>query len=133
MLYPMFAMIVLTFIIGLITVTTRFSSVKAGAVKAKYFKTMVGENIPEFVQKTTRSFNNQFEVPVLFYVVGTLYISLNIESSLALILAWGFVLFRYIHAFIHLGYNHIIHRLTAFWLAAICVFALWLNLLVLQA
>lgn len=133
MIYPMFAMILLTFIIGLITLKTRFASVKKGAVKPKYFKLMIGDNPPEFVQQTTRSFNNQFEVPILFYVVGTLYISLNINSDLALILAWAFVLFRYAHAYIHLSYNHIIHRLSAFWLAAICVFALWVNLLILQA
>ena len=133
MIYPMFAMVLLTFIIGCITVTTRFASVKNGTVNAKYFKLMDDREIPEFVQQTTRNFNNQFETPVLFYVVCTLYVCLNIDSALATALAWGFVLFRCIHSYIHLSYNHVIHRLSAFWLAVTCVMAMWVNLLILQA
>ncbi len=124
----MAAMVLLTFIIGIITVKVRFASVKNGQISAKYYKLMHGENVPEIVIKTTRCFNNQFEIPVLFYVVCTLYVSLEIESLAGLILAWIFVIFRYIHAYIHLTYNHIIHRMLTFWLAFITIIILWLNL-----
>lgn len=133
MLYPMFAMVVLTVAIGCITVTTRFRSVRNGTVRASYYQLMAGDDVPRFVQQTTRNFNNQFEVPVLFYVVCSLYVSLGINSPLALGLAWGFVICRCVHSYIHLSYNHILHRLTAFWLAILCVLALWVNLLVVQA
>ena len=37
MLYPMFSLIVLTFIVGVITFITRYRSVQDGVVKIKYF------------------------------------------------------------------------------------------------
>ena len=128
MLYPMVAMVLLTFIVGAIAVKVRFASVKGGEVSAKYYKLMNGEDVPEIVTKTTRCFNNQFEIPVLFYVACTLYISLDIESLAGVILAWLFFALRCIHAYIHLTYNHIIHRMSVFWLAFVSVIILWLNL-----
>ena len=123
-------MVLLTFIVGFIAVTTRLSSVKKGNVKAKYYRLMEGQEVPEIITKTTRNFNNQFEVPLLFYVVCTLYISLNIESSVAIILAWLFVILRCIHSYIHLTYNNVLHRMSVFFLAFFCVLGLWVNLLV---
>lgn len=128
MLYPMVAMVLLTFVVGAVAVKVRFASVKGREVSPRYFELMQGEAIPKIVIKTTRCFNNQFEIPVLFYVVCTLYISLGIESLVAVIFAWLFVLFRCVHAYIHLTYNHVIHRMSFFWLAFICVMVLWLNL-----
>jgi hypothetical protein len=122
-------MVLLTFIIGLIAVKVRFKSVKGGLVSPKYFKLMNGEQEPEMVTITTRCFNNQFEIPVLFYVVCTLYITLGVESVAGLMFAWLFVVFRVVHAYIHLTYNHIIHRMSAFWLAFISVMAMWLILI----
>jgi hypothetical protein len=129
LIYPMFSMVLLTFIIGFIAVKTRFSSVKNGSVSAKYYRLMQGEEVPEIVTKTTRCFNNQFEIPMLFYVVCTLYLSLGIESFVAVIFAWLFVALRSVHAYIHLTYNHIIHRMSVFWSAFLTVIALWVNLI----
>lgn len=128
-LYPMFAMVVITSIIGTIALKTRLTSVKNGDVHPKYFRLMEGQDVPEQVTKTTRAYNNQFEIPVLFYVVGTLYISMGIENPVATYVAWGFVLLRAVHAAIHLTYNHVLHRLTAYWLALMCMLTLWVLLI----
>lgn len=93
---------------------------------------MEGQEVPEIITKTTRNFNNQFEIPVLFYVVCTLYISLNIESLVAIVLAWTFVALRFLHSYIHLTYNHVLHRMSVFSLSFLCVIAMWINLLVLK-
>ncbi len=132
MIFPMFTMVMLTLILGCITVKARFESVKNGSVNAKYYKLMQGDNIPDFVTKTTRCFNNQFEIPVIFYVACTLYISLGIESLVGIVFAWAFVVLRSVHAYIHLTYNHIIHRMSVFWAAFISVIALWVNLIIHQ-
>ena len=130
LLYPMFLMVLLTFTIGFFTVKARFASVKNGDVKAKYYRLMDGQKVPDIITKTTRNFNNQFEVPTLFYVVCSLYISFGIESFFALIFAWLFVLLRIVHSYIHITYNHVIHRLITFFTSSICVIVLWVNLLV---
>jgi len=129
LLYPMSFMVLLTCIVGFITVKARFASVKKGEIKAKYFKLMAGQEVPEFITTSTRNFNNQFEIPMLFYVVCTLYISLNIDSLFAVILAWLFVVFRFVHTYIHLTYNHVMHRMLVFVAAFLCVIVLWVNLL----
>ena len=93
---------------------------------------MQGQEVPEVVTKTTRCFNNMFEVPVLFYIVCTLYITFGIESYAAVVIAWLFVIFRCAQAFIHITYNRVRHRMFAFGSSVLCVFYLWVNLVVLK-
>ena len=130
LLYPMFAMVLLTFIIACIAVKVRLASVKTGEVSPKYFRLMDGQNVPDLITKTTRNFNNQFEIPTLFYVACTLYICFGIESGTALFFAWMFILLRVAHSYIHLTYNHILHRMLTFWASFMCVMVLWINLLI---
>lgn len=130
MLYAMFSMILLTVVVGIFTVKARFASVKARTVDPAYFKHMQGDNIPEWLIRTTRCFNNQFEVPMLFYVAASLHLSLGVDSTLAIALAWAFVLSRCVHAAIYLSYNHVLHRAKAYWVGLLLMLGLWLNLLV---
>jgi hypothetical protein len=123
-------MVLLTFIIGVLTVKVRFASVRNREVNPKFYKLMQGQEVPEIVTKTTRCFNNMFETPVLFYVVCSLYFASDIESVVGIIFAWLFVALRYIHAYIHLTYNHVVHRLIAFGCAFLCIMVLWGNLIV---
>lgn len=130
LLYPMFLMVVLTFVIACIAVKARFASVKNKTVRANYYRLMNGQEIPDVITKTTRNFNNQFEVPTLFYVVCSLYIFWGVNSYFALIIAWLFVILRIIHSYIHLTYNHVLHRMLAFWFSLLCVMGLWVELLI---
>ena len=132
MLYPMFAMVVLTLGIGIITIFTRFKSVKNKDISPRYYQTMTtqkGEVVPDFVHRTTRALNNQFELPVLFYVAGTLAIVMQMESTVAIATAWFFVASRVLHAIIYLTYNNLTHRLLIFWVGIIAVVELWILLL----
>ncbi|MDZ7925329.1 MAG: MAPEG family protein [Marinagarivorans sp.] len=129
MIYPMFAMVVLTLIVGCTAFYVRVKSVKNGQLKPRDFALMNAEKNPESVIKTTRNFNNQFEVPVLFYVACLAFLATNITSPLGEILAWAFVGCRIAHAFIHITYNHLLHRVIAFWLAVFVVLAQWIVLL----
>lgn len=130
LLYPMFLMVVLTFVIACIAVRVRFASVKNRTVKSNYYRLMSGQEVSDIITKTTRNFNNQFEVPVLFYVACCLYILWGINNDFALIIAWLFVVVRVAHSYIHLTYNNVIHRALAFWLSLLCVMGLWITLLI---
>ncbi len=133
MVYPMFAMVLLTLFVGLLTVKARFNSIKNREISMKYYQLMQGDNVPSAITLSTRCFNNMFEVPVLFYVATTLYLVLAIESSTSLVLAWVFVILRFIQACIHLGYNNVMHRLLVFWLGFFTAIAIWVNLLLLHS
>jgi hypothetical protein len=123
-------MVLLTLGAACIAIKNRFFSVKNESTSHKYFQLMQGENIPLTVTKTTRCFNNLFEIHVMFYVAGSLYISLQIDSMFAIIFAWTFVIARLIQAAVNITYNNVIHRILALWLSVFSVFVLWINLLV---
>lgn len=130
MVYAMFAMVLLTFAVGLVTVITRVSVINKKQVSIKAFALMDYQKMPDKVTQTTRNFNHLFEVPLLFYVAASLCVYLSIDNYLTLALAWLFVASRYLHSFIHLTYNNILHRLSIFWLGFICVLGLWIVLVV---
>ena len=130
MIYAMAAMVLLTFIVGTVAIKRRFASVKSGNIDAKYFKLMAGEQVPDDVAKSTRNFNNLFEVPLLFYIAATLHVVLALNSITGLIFAWLFVSFRFWHSYIHLTYNKLVHRMTIYWLGLLCVLVMWINLLI---
>jgi hypothetical protein len=96
-------------------------------MKISYFRLMSGEALPENVAKTTRSFNNQFEVPTLFYVIATLHMIMDLDNLAAQALAWLFVLLRYVHAYIHLGSNNVKFRMLTFFSGLLVLVALWLH------
>ncbi|MCI5107498.1 MAG: MAPEG family protein [Pseudomonadales bacterium] len=129
MLYPMFMMVMLTYVVMLITVRVRTSSVRKGEVPISYFSIFQGDNIPDMVHKTNRHFDNLFEMPVLFYVAGLLYIALDINQPFVINCAWAFVVSRIIHTCIHLGYNNILHRLLVFAIGNLCVLAMWVSII----
>lgn len=131
MISAMAAMVMLTFMLGMYAFRLRVRSVKEGRVRARAYKLMEAD-FPDEIIKSTRSFNNQFEIPVVFYVGALLYIVTGHgESIVGITLAWLFVISRFVHAYIHITYNHLLHRLIAFWVAYTFVAAFWLNLLVL--
>ena len=123
-------MVLLTFVVGLVAAGARVAGVRSGEVKFKYFKLMQGQDVPDSVTVTTRCFNNMFEVPVLFFVACTLYISLGIEGLPGFVFAWLFVALRYGQAFIHLTYNNFFHRMLFFWASFVCVLMLWITLVI---
>ena len=129
-IYPMFALVVLTFIVGFSTGICRFISAKNGDVDPKYFKLLSGYAPPDYIVKLGRNFSNLFEVPVLFYTLGIIVLALEINNQLMLGLAWAFVILRVIHSIIHITYNNPIHRFLAFLLSSSIVLIMWVQLII---
>lgn len=129
MIYPMFAVVMLTVIVGCITIYHRWTSVTSGRVSIKYFRTMSGEApLPETVAKTSRHFDNMFEVPTLFYAACLAAMITSKDGPTMMAFAWLFVFARVVHAFIHITYNNVLHRMLAFLLGIFAMFAMWITL-----
>ncbi|MEQ8955077.1 MAG: MAPEG family protein [Gammaproteobacteria bacterium] len=126
MLYAMFSLVLLTMIVILIGARARISSVKQDTVPLNYYALMSGAEVPVFIRKTTRHVSNLFEVPVLFYTAGVVYLSLGMTDPLPVYCAWSYVGLRLVHTFIHLGYNNVLHRLLVFALSNIALLAMWI-------
>lgn len=129
MLEPMFALVMLTFLIMVVTFRSRMSAVRAGKLPINYFALMQGQDLPDRVAKSTRNFNNLFEVPVLFYVGALAYLVMDLEASTPILCAWLFVAARVLHSIIHITYNNVLHRLIIFGLGNLCVLVMWITLM----
>ena len=70
------------------------------------------------------NFNNQFQLPVLFYLACVVGIFADGDAVL-LQLAWAFVATRFVHALIQWTYNRVVHRFVAYALGAVVLWAMW--------
>jgi hypothetical protein len=83
---------------------------------------------PEREKQVSNAVDNQFQLPLLFYVACGLALALG-PTWFNLGLAWAFVVSRYLHAAIHITDNNVIRRfwaytvglgiLTVFWLVLV--------------
>ncbi len=85
---------------------------------------------PESVQQINNCIRNQFEVPVLFYVLMLVLWSIQAVNLGVIALAWTFVISRYIHAYIHTGSNFVPRRRQVFTLGVLLLLALLLYAMV---
>ena len=130
LVYPMFAMVILTMIVGFITFRVRVRAAKSGEVDPRYFKTYSVGNPSEAVLKTGRHFNNMFEAPTLFYAGCLAGMIVGVAGIIPLAFAWLFVAARIAHAYIHMGKNKIWPRVGAFMFGLTCIVGLWICVLV---
>jgi len=129
MVYPMVAMVLLTFVIGIWMLRLRIKAVKEGVLNPGYFLLNRGAKLPDGLAKVTQHYANLFEMPVLFYVACLAVIVTRNTDWLSLGLAWLFVAARVAHAYIHTGYNGLKHRRSAFLVGTVVLALLWLRLL----
>jgi len=71
------------------------------------------------------NYRNLFEMPVLFYVALGVAFATSQVSPLVLGLAWGYVVFRLLHSYIHCTYNRVMHRFYAFLASNVLLWILW--------
>ncbi|MES2673157.1 MAG: MAPEG family protein [Pseudomonadota bacterium] len=125
MVYPMFAMILLTFSVAIYMLRLRIQAVKSGELKLSYFRLNSGGEASTKLIQASRNYTNLFEMPVLFYAAGTIAMALRLEGVTIMTLSWIFVATRVAHSWIHLTNNNVIHRLQAFMLGNICLLLIW--------
>lgn len=86
---------------------------------------------PEDVVKVSNNITNQFELPVLFYVVCLVLYVINGVTAVTVAAAWVFVLSRCVHAWIHTGGNYVPYRFRSF-LISIAAFLVMLVAAILE-
>lgn len=132
MIYPMFAIVLLILCVALLNLYWRVSSVKNKTVRVAYFRVFdTGDaKIPERIIAGSRNYSSQFEVPMLFLIVSSLVLVMGLENAVFLSLAWLFVVSRIAHSFIHMTYNHVLHRMLVFNVGVLSTIAMWIVLLI---
>lgn len=130
LVYPMFAMVLLTATVLVILFRSRVRAVRENKVSIKYFRIYQGEIEPEETAKPARHFANLFEAPVLFYAACLTAMFTQDTGMAALTLAWTYVAARLLHTYIHLGANRVRHRLRAYFAGWLVLMALWIQIVV---
>jgi len=124
-LLPLFVQVGLTFalLLGMATLRTRALSSR----QTKFKDIALGQpNWPERVTQIGNCYRNQFEVPVLFYVLIALALPLRHADFVIVLLSWVFVVTRFAHAGIFLTSNDVRSRSLAWFAGVLVVFAMWI-------
>ena len=123
-LLPVYVQVALTFILLLWMGSSRLRSLRTGEVKVK--DVALGErNWPSCILQVQNAYHNQFELPVLFYVLVTLALFTRKADMLFVVMSWMFVTSRLVHAAIHTTSNKMALRFQAFVVGVLILAAMW--------
>jgi hypothetical protein len=124
-LLPLFVQVALTFALLIWMARSRIGALKRR--ETTLGETALGQlNWPTRVQQISNCYQNQFQLPVLFYVLTILAIFTRHADLLFVVMAWLLVLTRIVHAFIHTGSNYVRHRFNAFAAGFFILLAMWI-------
>ncbi len=124
MLLPLFVEVILTIGLGLWLAYVRQQDFKSGVAHPS----RVALREPNWSPHTLRvgyCFSNQFELPVLFYVLTILVIVTRHADLIFMILAWVFVLTRIMHAAVYTTSNKLHLRGAWYGFGAVALLMAW--------
>lgn len=121
--WPVLAQIFLTLTMFIMLGVRKAKAVKTGKVNRQQ-AALDNRVWPEDVVKVSNNIANQFETPVLFYVLCLVIYSINAAGTVAIVLAWLFALSRFAHAYVHVGSNYVPLRLRLFLFGCVVLLAM---------
>jgi hypothetical protein len=125
-LYPVFAMFALSAFCLFRLARLRFMAVRHGEIDPKFFRLYRDGDEPANLRVHARHLTNLFEAPVLFYVIIIIAFVTRQTGVLPLVLAWAYVILRYIHSYVHLTSNRVMTRFRVFAVSWLVLVVLWL-------
>jgi len=123
-LLPVLVQVALTFALLLAMATLRARAIKSGEARLKDIA-LRQPNWPERPTQIANCFSNQFEVPVLFYVLIALTLPLRHADLVIVLLSWVFVVTRFVHAGIFVTSNDVRPRSLAWFAGVVVLLVMW--------
>ena len=124
-LLPVFVLVGLTFALLLGMATMRTRALTGGETKMKDVA-LREPNWPTRAAQIGNCFSNQFEIPVLFYILIAIALPLRHADLVIVLLSWVFVVTRFVHAGIFVTSNDLRQRGPAWFAGVLVLFAMWL-------
>jgi hypothetical protein len=124
-LLPLFVEVILTFALLFWLAPLRAGDFRSGLVQEED----IGLRQPNWSKPALQvqySFSNQFELPVLFYVLTILAYITHHAGVLFVVLAWVFVIFRLLQAYVHVTNNKVRLRGMFFGISALALAIMWI-------
>jgi hypothetical protein len=110
---PVLVQVALTLFVYVVLIRTKIRAMRAGKVDLAR-RALHNDAWPDDVMQINNNIRNQFELPVLFYVLSLMLWALHAVHWLVLIAASVFVASRVVHVYIHIGTNYVPARRRAF-------------------
>ena len=124
-LLPVFVLIGLAFALLLWMATARGQALKAREINLKDIA--LGQpNWPERATQIGNCFSNQFEIPLLFYILIALALPLRHADLFIVLMSWVFVVTRFAHAGIFVTSNDVQTRSLAWFAGVLVLLAMWI-------
>jgi hypothetical protein len=127
-LAPVFVQVVLTLVVLFTLAGRRFGAFKRKEVTGSI--SLREPNWPERARQVEYNYQNQFELPVLFYVLAILSIITRHADVFFVLMAWLFVTLRVLHALVHVTINDLRARAGLFVASAIVLTIMWVVFIV---
>jgi hypothetical protein len=128
-LAPLFVQVLLTLALMLGMMVFRGSSVLRGETRLETIA-MREPNWPRQATLFAYCFGNQFELPVLFYILTILSMMTRHADLVFVLLAWVFVALRVVQALVHVTNNDVRLRGIFYAAGAIVLLVMWLIFIV---
>jgi hypothetical protein len=130
LVYPMAAMVLLTFVVLMKMFLARVRAVRAGETNASYYKTYQEGKEPREVAQLSRHIVNMFESPTLFYAACIAGMVTGQNATILVALAWVYVAMRAAHAYVHTGSNSLPPRIKIYFSSWLVLLGMWGTLVV---
>lgn len=124
LLWPVLAMVAITFMAWLRLYQLRFGEMARRKIDPQSIALSAQKDAGLADTRGADNFNNQFQLPMLFYLACVVGIFADGDAIL-LWLAWAFVATRFVHGLIQWTYNRVVHRFIAYALGALVLWAMW--------
>ena len=129
---PILAQLVLTFYLLIRAATKRIIAVRKKQLNYKTVQNINYSEMPQDILLAGRSYDNQFQQPVLFIILLGFLSSHSIETLIWMIAAWSYVALRFWHAFEHISARNLKRRTYAFGISSLLLMAMWMTFLLTQ-
>jgi hypothetical protein len=124
-LLPVFVLVGLTFVLLLWMAGARRQALVGGETKIRDIA--LGQpNWPDRATQVGNCFANQFELPLLFYILIALALPLRRVDLFMVLMSWVFVVTRFVHAGIFVTHNDLNRRSLAWFAGVLVLFAMWI-------
>lgn len=121
--WPVMAVLIIPIVVLLLNAKRKAADRASGEIKPETAIDNKAWSLPVIL--SSNSLANQFQLPVVFYVLCFILYSINSVTTSVLILCWVFVLSRWVHAVIHVTSNVVAWRMRFFIVGAVTLFILF--------
>jgi len=126
-LAPLFVQVALTFALLIGMAMQRQRAFRDRKVRWQDAKRSRYTQWPERAAQFGDSFANQFEVPVLFYVLTILVVVTRQADLLFVLLSWMFVVLRAAQAYVHVTTNYVPRRGMTYAAGVLVLLLMWIQ------